>query len=801
MTHRTPRINYPSFRQSKTLPVLAPIALALALSLPAYAAGPLPSGGKFVAGNGSISGSSTSLAINQTSGRGIIDWTSFSIGSGNTVTFNNGHGATLNRVTTANPSTILGALNATGSVYLINPEGIVVGATGVISTGGRFVASTLDTANAAFMAGGPLTLSGNSNAAVINLGRIGSSNGDVFLIAKNAVDNLGSISAPKGTAELAVGQQVLLQDSSSSRQVFVQTGSGGMVMNSGAIRAAQISLQAADGNVFALAGNHEALRATGTSTRDGHVWLVADTGSVVLSGQVAASNANGSGGTVDTNIGRRLLPGLGLAVSAGTWNITTPDFTIDSIAASDFAHSLNSGTSINLQTTGANASGNINVGANIGWIGGASLTLGAYHTITIGSGVILANSGKGNLTLRADSTAIDNGSSVLNGGKIDWSHSTGMVSAFFDMNGQFVPGTLVRNTAWTPAAYSGLVTQLTAYKLVNSLADLQNMSSNLSGNYALGTNIDASVTSGTGVFTPIGTSANPFTGQFDGMGYTIDQLSYQNLPHVSGPIGLFGTIGKTGVVRNVGLTNSNTDPSAPPYGNFRCPAGGCVVGIIAGDNKGVLANVYSSGGMTDNSPAFSAMFGGLVGQNEGLIERSWSNASSGDSLVNGGLAAINSGTIMQSYSSGGMWANGTNTIAGGLVGINRGTITQSYTSGGYVVGGEGDTAAKNVIGGLVGVNSGTISQSYAADLIVPHNATAGAVVGKNTGHISSDVYWGVDSSGFSNGGPGVPSANGLSAAQMANPASFHGWNFGRGGAWTMPQYAISPTLAWQPAGS
>jgi filamentous hemagglutinin family protein len=775
------------------------MALALALTLPAYAAGPLPSGGHFVAGQGSICGTGTSLTINQRSGRGVIDWNGFSIGSGNSVRFNNGQGATLNRVTGLNPTSILGALTATGSVYLINPQGIVVGPTGTISTGGRFVASTLETSNAAFMAAGPLTFSGNSDAAVINLGKIGSSNGDVFLIAKNAVGNFGTISAAKGTAELAVGQRILLQDSSDSRQIFVQTGSGGMVINSGAIRAAQISLQAADGNIFALAGNHEALRATGTATRDGHVWLVADKGTVVLAGRVAASNANGSGGTVDTNVGRRLLPGVGLVVSAGSWNIAAPAFTIDSAAAHAFAHSLDSGTSINLQTTGANASGNINVAANIGWIGGASLTLGAYHTIRIGSGVSIANSGKGNLILHADATAIDNGGSVLNGGKIDWSRSTGLVSAFYDMNGHYVAGTLLRNTAWVPAAYSGLVTQLTAYKLVNSLADLQKMASNLSGNYALGTNIDAIDTTGTAVYTPVGTSANPFTGQFDGMGHTIASLSYQNLTHVSGPIGLFGTIGKTGVVRNVGLTDSNTDPSPPPYGNFSCPAGGCVVGIIAGDNKGVIANVYTSGGMTDDTPYINAMFGGIAGKNEGLIERSWSNASSGDSIVNGGLAAVNTGTITQSYSSGGMWANGTNTIAGGLVGINRGTITQSYTSGGYVVGGEGDTAAKNVIGGLVGVNSGTISQSYAADLIVPHNATAGAVVGKNTGHISPDVYWSVDSTELSNGGPGVPAANGLSAEQMADPASFHGWNFGRGGAWVMPQFALSPSLAWQPS--
>ncbi|WP_353889437.1 hypothetical protein [uncultured Paraburkholderia sp.] len=43
---------------------------------------------------------------------------------------------------------------------------------------------------------GSLTLSGNSNAAVINLGTISSSGGDVFLIARDAVINAGTVSAP-----------------------------------------------------------------------------------------------------------------------------------------------------------------------------------------------------------------------------------------------------------------------------------------------------------------------------------------------------------------------------------------------------------------------------------------------------------------------------------------------------------------------------------------------------------------------------------------------------------------------------
>ncbi len=184
----------PRSRPSALTRVRRPLPLALWVQLAfaawcvpmAQAAGPLPQGGAFVRGQGAINSGTSSLTIDQSSSRGVIDWHSFSIGNGKTVAFNNGSGATLNRVTGGDLSLILGKLTATGSLYLINPQGIVVGPSGVVSTGGRFIASTLDICNDAFMNGGDaLTLSGKSDASVVNLGRISSSGGDVFLIARH----------------------------------------------------------------------------------------------------------------------------------------------------------------------------------------------------------------------------------------------------------------------------------------------------------------------------------------------------------------------------------------------------------------------------------------------------------------------------------------------------------------------------------------------------------------------------------------------------------------------------------------
>ena len=113
----------------------------------AYAAGPaLPTGGVVTAGAASIGDPSAgALTINQTSSRAIVDWSSFSIGAGGAVQFNNGSGATLNRVTgSVGLRRSTACSSATGSVYLINPNGVIIGKSGVVNVGGSFVASTLD---------------------------------------------------------------------------------------------------------------------------------------------------------------------------------------------------------------------------------------------------------------------------------------------------------------------------------------------------------------------------------------------------------------------------------------------------------------------------------------------------------------------------------------------------------------------------------------------------------------------------------------------------------------------------------
>ncbi len=265
-------------------------ALPWSLGVVPAAAQSLPTGGTVASGSVTISQpSSTNLTITQSSPTGIVNWSSFSIGQGHQAQFNNGAGATLNRVTGNVPSSINGRLSATGSVYLVNPAGVAVGPSGVVNTGGSFVASTLDVKDANFTAGGPLTFSGDSKAAVVNLGKVGSSRGDVVLMARE-VRNEGTISARNGTAAMASGSEVVLSDGSlGNGKVQVRRAADGEIRNSGAIRAAEVELRANGGNIYALAGNTgRAITATGIASRGGRIFLTAEGGDVVATQKLVA---------------------------------------------------------------------------------------------------------------------------------------------------------------------------------------------------------------------------------------------------------------------------------------------------------------------------------------------------------------------------------------------------------------------------------------------------------------------------------------------------------------------------------
>ncbi|HEY1922183.1 MAG TPA: MBG domain-containing protein [Tepidisphaeraceae bacterium] len=258
-----------------------------------------PQGGQVVAGSAAISKSGNSLLIRQSTDRAIINWTDFSINPSETVRFAlpSVSSAVLNRVTSFTPSELNGSLLSNGKVYLINPNGIVIGPSGRINVQ-SFTASSLDVNNASFLAGGGLLFSGSSTATVANQGVISTPGGDVVLIARQ-VRNDGQINAVGGSVTLATGTQVFLQQTAIPGMNVRVTGDGS-ASNSGVIQTTLAQLAANGGNAFALAINNTGvIRATGVQNVNGHIYLTGGaTGAVNNSGMLNASSSSGTGGEI-----------------------------------------------------------------------------------------------------------------------------------------------------------------------------------------------------------------------------------------------------------------------------------------------------------------------------------------------------------------------------------------------------------------------------------------------------------------------------------------------------------------------
>ncbi len=672
------------------------VLASTALTAPALAAAAvvLPTGGKVVAGQATIGApSGGTLSITQSSSKAILDWRGFSIGQGGAVVFNNGSGATLNRVTGAQVSSLDGLLTGTGSVYLINPNGVIVGRSGVVNVGGTFVASTLDTSNSGFLSGGALSFAGPSTAAVVNYGKVGSLGGDVALIATR-VSNAGQITAANGDAGLLAGSRVLLKDASLDEGRFsvLLGGAGTSVTNSGLIAAADAELRAEGGNVYALAGDTTGvIRATGVSIGGGHVWLVAEGGTLDVAGVLQAQALGGASGTIETS-GRSVgLDQARIDAHGGTWLVDPDDLTIDVAAASTIDGALNAGTSVTEQTTatGTSGSGVVNaagagdiiVASPLVWSTTAALTLSAYHSIDVDAAITA--SGGGALNLVTDNSGVGNGGTLS------------------------FKGAAVQFTGGTPLAPTGMLaigvgtTAPLTYTLVGSLAALAaDVAVNNAGAYALATSVDGS-NGGAGYVTSplVSTIATPFAGVIEGLGNSVTNLTITD--RASGFVGLVAQ--NAGTVGDIVLSGGSV-------------TGAGAVGALVGHNApaGLVSGASASANVSAQASGASLVsVGGLVGSNDGTVQASSASGTVTDTDTAvattagaGGLVGVNTGTVTGSSASGAITSL-TDPDAGGLIGsATAGTISADSASGAVI--------GTVQVGGLVGVSAAPISASSAS---------------------------------------------------------------------------------------
>ena len=469
-------------------------------------------------------------------------------------------------------------------------------------------------------------------------------------------------------------------------------------------------------------------------------------GTLTFNGAVNTSAPNGEKGTL-------LLDPLNatIAAAAGDEVITT----------SSIENALANGDVVvtTVGTTGSEA-GDITVAAGITWATASSLTLAAYRNITINNGVTISNTynvavGAGNLNLRADVTGTGVGTvTFLGNSKIDFSRSGGLISIFYNPSVN-PPDSVVNSTSYvnpTETYSTHLSGWWAAYMLVNSVGDLQNIQNNLSGDYALGRDIDASPTSswnsGAG-FNPIGNSTTPFIGELNGNNHSIIRLFINSSAQY---VGLFGYIDVSASV----ITNSVHDltiTSANITGNFSGGSG--YVGILAGASgiDGVatgasVSNVTVDGAVSGISGGQTTA-GGLIGLADEVstIYRAAANVSVHSDYLAGGLIGDmeHQSTVTESFSLGSVYG----TIgAGGLVGlVYDSAVYQSYASGNASVGSNG------FAGGLEAEN-GFNFQTYATGIASGGaGATLSGLVAFSVGtstysYAPSEITWGVLPTGF-----------------------------------------------------
>lgn len=200
--------------------------------------------------------------------------------------------------------------------------------------------------------------------------------------------------------------------------------------------------------------------------------------------------------------------------------------------------------------------------------------------------------------------------------------------------------------------------------VVTDAHELQAMAANLSANYRLGNDIDASFTAlwndGAG-FEPIGEPGDGFVGTLDGDGHTVHRLTIDRSSESA--VGLFGFVWAGAELSNLTLSGVNV-------------SGDTFVGGLVGQNQANLERTAVSGTVSCSSD----YAGGLVGDNSGNVTESYALASvTGPDRV-GGVAGRDSLGITRSFAAGRVSATDTSgTNSGGLIGENNaGSPQDSY---------------------------------------------------------------------------------------------------------------------------
>ena len=307
--------------------VLSSVSLVMAVGLSPGLSSAEPTGGVVTTGGATISSTGNTgekvTNIKQTKPVVGLEWSSFNIGRNETVNFiqPSVNSVAFNRILDSQGSQILGKINANGSIWLVNPNGLFFGKDAQVNVGG-LVASTLNTMNPQGFGSYSQNLAGNSTATIENQGLINAGYstppgspkvGGFVALVGHSVKNTGDIkTAESGKIALAAGSDVNLQFSGNSLiGVSVnQNQLNAMAVNGGLMQAdgGQVILTAGAANsaLASVVNNTGVMQAKSSAMYSGRIVLssAAKDGQLNLSGRLDASGIS-FGTRLDPRAGNR----------------------------------------------------------------------------------------------------------------------------------------------------------------------------------------------------------------------------------------------------------------------------------------------------------------------------------------------------------------------------------------------------------------------------------------------------------------------------------------------------------------
>lgn len=683
----------------KNLSFKMPIFLAIA-SIYTTSANALPQGPSIASGAIDIVNNNRRMAIRQMTDKAIINWQQFGIASGETVNFIQPSSSSLilNRVTGLDSSFINGKLNANGQVFIINPNGVLLGEGAQINAGG-IVASTLGISDKDFMNGNfQFYKTSSVPTSVRNSGTVTAAEGGYIVFLSDEVKNNGDMNASGGQVLMGAGDQIAIYLAKNFLIGYAinRETANALVENAGNIKAAggTISLAANgvdDVSKHAVVNNTGIIEAKTLRNVKGKIELLADSqrGVVNLNGILDASATDGPGGTIHASAAR-VSTGASTVITTQASNGKTGLITITTASGriGKNLEDIHTDTlANNLSTTNITVSAHANSQAESGdlvinnailSIGTNKLTLAADKNVLINAPI---NVGTGGLKIRTDANGTSNGSLVFGGpGKLNAANNAD-IDIYTNVE-SFKNNSIYEKFITSPYRL---------WMLVNNVSQLQRINENLSGYYALGRDIDATETASwnqgagglprniwnynTGFIPLAFNDTKQFSGKLDGLNHVISDL-YINRP-IGSKVGLFSS--SSGEIKNLGLVDVNI-------------TGNESVGAIAGHNNGNIHNVFVTGSVSINvKPGYLEIApnsaGGIAGKNGfmGEIKDAYSLATVAGSFFSsmlGGITGKNEGKIDSVYA---LWNDSKN----GITGMNSGKITNAY----YTTDGKGQTDA------------------------------------------------------------------------------------------------------------